>query len=124
MSGGFTTTATYALYLALLACVSYVIAYTCAYVAGILMSYLLNARFVFRRAVSLATAGRFPLVYVAQYVVGVLLLRFLVDVCGLAPRLAPLLIIVVNVPFSYLLSRWSITGSISSGTPPGTPAIS
>src|ERR1039457_2504705 len=92
VSGAINTVLTYVLYLLLLLVLSYTVAYTCCYVVGVFLSYYLNARFVFRSPVSLATAGRYPVVYLVQYVVSIVLLHVLVEVCGLDPRIVPLLV--------------------------------
>ena len=65
-----TTAASYALFVALELVLPYLIAYAIAYVAGIVLSYLLNTRVVFRVARSWSTFLRFPLVYVFQFVLG------------------------------------------------------
>ena len=65
----------------------------------------LQSRFVFRSALSWRTFFAFPLVYVVQYVVGVIALRVLVE-SGFASReLALFLVLAVTVPLGYVLSR-------------------
>jgi putative flippase GtrA len=81
------------------------IAYTVAYVLGIATSYLINVTFVFRQKKSLRSAIKFPFVYVAQYFLGLALLSAL-TYYGLDSRIAMLLVIIVSVPFTFVLSRF------------------
>lgn len=111
--GGANTVATYGLYLLFLRLVSYPKAYTASYAAGILISYYLNAHFVFKERLRLVKALQFPMVYVAQYVAGMALLYILVETAHLSPRLAPIIIVVVTVPLTYFLSRYVIKGDFA-----------
>lgn len=104
-AGAVNTGLTYLLYLALLAVLPYVGAYTIAYVSGIALSYVLNARFVFRTPLSLGAALRFPLVYVVQYATGSCVLVAAVDGAGVSRGLGMLAAIAVSVPATFALSR-------------------
>ncbi|UXI67511.1 GtrA family protein [Tahibacter amnicola] len=105
LAGGLNTVLTYALYYGLLALVDYRLAYALAYVAGIGIAYVLNARFVFRRALGWRSALRYPLIYVAQFLFGVALLHSLVDWLGIDRRWAMVIVIALSVPLSYVLNR-------------------
>ena len=113
LGGASTTLVSYAIYLALLYWTPYVFAYSIAYVLGIAWSYFANTLFVFRRAPSATRAALFPLVYLAQYVAGTLLLILLVDVLHLSKTLAPLAVIVLTLPLTYMLSRHVITADLA-----------
>jgi putative flippase GtrA len=104
VAGAVNSVVTYVVYLGLLQFVDYRVAYTLSFVLGILFSYWMNAAFVFRKAVSLRTFLSFPLVYLAQYVLGVLLLSVAVEWLGIAPWLAPLLVLAITVPLTFFLS--------------------
>ena len=71
--GGANTVVTYGLYLLFLRLVSYPKAYTASYVADILISYYLNAQFVFKERLRLGRTLQFPMVYLVQYVTGIAL---------------------------------------------------
>jgi len=111
VGGASTTLVSWALYLVLLRWLPYVIAYSIAYVAGIAWSYFANTLFVFRRAPSVARAALFPLVYLAQYLAGTVLLMILVDVLHAPKAFAPLAVIVLTLPLTYVLSRHVITAN-------------
>jgi putative flippase GtrA len=97
---------TYPLYLGLLAIVGYQAAYAIAYVVGIVLSYVVNARFVFHAPLRLADFLRFPLVYVVQYVLGAAGLWLLVDRFGMRKEWALAVVIAFTVPIVFALSRW------------------
>jgi putative flippase GtrA len=110
LAGVLNTGATYALFYALLHVVPYAKAYTLAFVAGIGLSYALNARFVFAAPIRLASALAWPLVYLVQYLVGLAVLALLVERFGIAPAVAAILAIVVTVPLTFVLSRRTFAG--------------
>jgi putative flippase GtrA len=103
--GAFNTAAGYVLYLGLLQVFGYRVAYSIAFVLGVLMSYALNTRYVFRQPFSWSKLLQFPLVYLAQYALGIALLYVLVEVLSVAAFAAPLIVVVVSVPVTFILSR-------------------
>jgi len=103
--GALNTGLTYLLYLGLLVFLDYQPAYAVAYVTGIALAYLLNARVVFRKDLALRDFLRFPLVYVVQYVAGSLLLHFLVEQTGISTRISMAIVIVIATPLTFALSR-------------------
>ena len=109
VSGVGNTLATYAIYLALLNVFDYRIAYTMAYLVGILFAYWIGLKFVFRERGSWAKLGRFPLVYGVQYVVGVAVVVGVVDGLGMPAALGPIAAVAVSIPMTFLLSRWILT---------------
>ena len=102
---GFNTIATYLLYVGLLRFCDYRVAYSTSYATGIVLSYLLNTRFVFRRRLAWSSAIRFPLVYVVQYVVGLILLTLLVQRAHVPPAIAAIIVVAASVPLTFVLSR-------------------
>ena len=108
--GGVNSGLTYGLYLLLLLVGGYAFAYTCSYVAGIFLSYYLNARFVFRERLSIAKALKYPTVYLVQYLLGLVLLYFLIETFHVNKKIAPLIIVVVTIPATFVLSRYIIRG--------------
>lgn len=88
----------------------YSAAYTIEYVTGIAISYYLNSRFVFRQPLQWKKAFQFPLVYVAQYLAGLVLLSLLVELVHIKQEFAPVLVIAATVPLTFILSRLIIKG--------------
>lgn len=105
ISGALNTGISYLLYLGFLQLFSYRIAYTAAFVLGILISYGLNAVFVFRAKIAIRSLIRFPLVYLVQYVLGMVLVVTLIEFVGVAAWVAPIFAILVTVPLTFVLSR-------------------
>jgi putative flippase GtrA len=110
VAGALNTAATYVLYLALLQIVPYRVAYTVSYAIGIVLAYAINTLFVFRSAWNWRRLLAFPLVYVVQYALGVLVLTLLVEPGFLSERLAPLGVVAITIPFTFLASRYLIKG--------------
>jgi len=99
------TLSTYLLYLALIQMVPYQVAYFCAYLIGIVLAYWLNARFVFKVALSWKGLFAYPLVYLVQYLSAALLLEGLVRFVHVPPALGPLLVTVVLLPLTYVMNK-------------------
>jgi len=95
----------YGAYLLLLQWIGYELAYAAAYVIGIVIAYVLNSLFVFRRRMGLRTAWKYPLVYLAQYLFGAALLYAMVNWLGFDRRWAALIALFLSVPVSFLLNR-------------------
>jgi putative flippase GtrA len=104
--GGTNTIVAYAIYLLLLNWMRYEVAYTIGYGVGIIMAYALSAVFVFRKPMRKRSALRFPLVYVAQFLISLGLLRLAVEVIHIPQWLALGFAVILTIPVTFLLSRW------------------
>ncbi|MCC7516179.1 MAG: GtrA family protein [Pseudomonadales bacterium] len=82
------------------------LAYTAAYIFGVMFTYYLNSRWVFRVPMSWRAFLQYPSVYVVQYGVGLVLMHVLVDRIHFPVQLAPLAVIVLTMPVTFLLSRF------------------
>ena len=104
--GGFNTLSGYAVYLFFLWLLDGPIwAYNISYAVGIIVSYCLNVRFTFRQKLSWKKFAAFPLVYVVQYVVGLLVLKTAIT-AGIPAQWAGLLVIAVTIPITFFMSRF------------------
>jgi putative flippase GtrA len=112
-----TTVVSYAVYLALVPFLSYQRAYFAAYVLGIAVAYVINSVLVFRVPLSRSRFVIYPLIYLFQYAMAAGLLALGVEVVGLPVKLAPLAVIVVMVPISYVLNRLVLGRSPGNGLP-------
>ena len=110
--GGVNTVLSYTIYVILILFLVYPVAFSLAYIFGIFMSYYLNSRFVFKRDVSLNKALRYPIVYLAQYLLSVLLLCILIEIFSLNKLIAPALVILITIPATFFLSRFIIKGNL------------
>ncbi|MFJ8457689.1 GtrA family protein [Lysinibacillus xylanilyticus] len=104
--GGFNTVATYCIYLMLLAYVGYNFAYGISYISGIVISFLLNAKYVFNVKLTVKKAIGFPIVYVVQYIINVIVLNLLVKNNIVNEVIAPIIVIVVSIPLTFILSKY------------------
>ncbi|WP_455925526.1 GtrA family protein [Pseudomonas putida] len=105
LSGAFNTAVTYGLYLLLLNVLAYQASYTIAYVTGIVLAFVLNRFFVFQSHRGLTSIILFPTVYLAQYLLNLIVVWLWVDRLHLSDKLAPLAAIALSVPVTYGLSR-------------------
>lgn len=105
ISGGLNTAVTYALYLVLLQFLNYRIAYTIAYVAGIVLAFVVNRTFVFRSHRGWRSVVLFPFVYLVQYLAGLTIAVVWIEYFRFPQELAPLAAIVVTLPLTFVLSR-------------------
>jgi len=110
LAGGFNTAATYVIYLAALQVVPYRVAYTGAYAIGIVLGYAVNTFFVFRARWSWKRMLAYPLVYLVQYGIGLLCLTLLVEQQWVRKELAPLIVVVITLPLTFLGTRYLIKG--------------
>lgn len=104
--GSINTVSTYIIYLlALWISTSAILAYNISYMLGIGISYCLNLKITFKKKHSLIKMLSFPLVYVVQYVVGLIALKFFLS-WGINAELAGLFIIPIIVPITFIFSRF------------------
>ena len=113
--GALNTGSTFVLYWLLLLVVQYRAAYAISFAAGILLSYVINTRFVFRTGHSLRKIILFPLVYLTTYLVGALVLDLAVSHFGIDARMAPFLSICATLPLTYVLTKLVL---VDRGSPP------
>lgn len=108
--GALNTGSTFVLYWLLLLVVEYRIAYAISFIAGILLSYVINTKLVFRTDYSLRKVILFPLVYLVTYFAGAVALDLAVARFGVDTRIAPFISICATLPLTYLLSKLVLAG--------------
>lgn len=104
------TVVSYSLYLLLLLWLPYSLSYSLAYVGGIVFSFFIQTRWVFKVPVSLKKFLAFPLVYLAQYLAGLVLLALLIEWLHIPERWALLIVIALTLPMTFVLSRTILRG--------------
>lgn len=112
LAGTLTTILSYAVYLVLLIALPYMAAYVISFIAGIVFSYFINTYFVFSERFSWQSLIKYPLVYVAQLAINLVIVWASVDTLGIRKELAPLVAILVSIPVTYALSRAVIKKSV------------
>lgn len=103
ITGLLSTLVMFILYVSLYQFINFQYAYLIAYIISVIALYFMNS-IVFKRSKSLHTFLRFPLIYLFQYLVGAVSLEFIVWL-GFSVTFAPLLIIIVLLPITFLLNR-------------------
>ena len=115
-AGAVNTGLSYLAYLALLRWVTYRWAYSVSFVAGILLSFVLNSLFVFQVSLRWRRLLPYPGVYLVQYLLGLGILHLGVDLLGWDARLMPIAVLAVTVPVSFVLTRWVLRGRGERGS--------
>lgn len=105
ISGGLNTTLTYGIYLFLLYFLDYKSSYTISYISGVIIAYLMNRFFVFKTHKGIRSVLLLPVIYLAQYLMSILILWYWIENLHFSEMLAPLIVIVITVPINYLLSK-------------------
>jgi putative flippase GtrA len=105
LGGAANSLATWVLYVGLLRLLTYRAAYSVAFAAGVLLSFVVNSWFVFRVPLRWRRLIPYPGVYLAQYLVGYAAVSLLVERGGLPAPVAPLVALVVTVPLGFVLTR-------------------
>jgi putative flippase GtrA len=105
-SGAANTLITWAVYAALLLVLPYRWSYTLAYALGIGLAYLLYRYYVFGRSGGRLGPLWVALIYLLQYLLGLALVSFWVQVLLAPIVLAPLFAVAVSLPLTYGLNRW------------------
>ncbi len=106
IGGGINTAFTFGLYFGLQVIMPYQVAYALAFATGIVFSYWFNATIVFKTPISWKGFCAFPLVYLVQYLLSAVLLSVFVERLSIPQSVAPLVVIVVTIPVTFVLTRW------------------
>jgi putative flippase GtrA len=105
LSGGLNTVLTYGIYLLLILVLDYKLSYTISYIFGILLAYLLNRYVVFKSHKGIRSIISLPVIYGAQYCVGLFVIWIWIEKFNLSPQIAPLVAIAVTLPITFTLSK-------------------
>lgn len=106
LGGGLNTGVTYIFYLVLNTILNYQLAYLVSYLIGIFFAYWVNSKFVFRVQMSWEKFLSYPLIYIVQYVLSAFSLNIFVEYFHLSEMVAPLLVVTLLVPVTYLMTKY------------------
>lgn len=109
VGGGINTAFTYGIYLILMLFIHYQIAYLIAYVTGVIFAYWFNAVIVFKVTLSWKGLCSYPIIYIIQYVISAFLLNIFIETMQVDKIFAPLIIIVLMIPLTYLLNKYILS---------------
>jgi hypothetical protein len=99
------TVLTYLTYLGLLLVTGYPVAYTGAFLVGLLYTGLLNIRVTFARHPTVTAMAVFGGYYLVYYLANLLALHFIVEIVTIDEHLALLVLLPVIVPINYFVTR-------------------
>lgn len=105
LTGSLNTAASWTVYLFFNIFLPYGVAYGIAYAFGIVFTYYLNTRWVFKVPMKWKTFMQFPLISAVRFAVDLSLLTLLIRVGHCPEAYAPILTLVATTPISFLLSR-------------------
>jgi len=94
--------------------VHYQIAYLIAYIVGVVFAYWFNAVIVFKVPLSWKGLFSYPIIYIIQYTISAFLLDIFVETLQIDKTFAPLMIIIIIIPLTYVLNKYVLL--ISSPT--------
>lgn len=104
-AGVINTIVSYLLYLVLVLFLNYQVSYAIAFIFGIILSFVLNTKYVFEVEQTFKKFILFPLVYLVQYLLGAFMMNFVIEVIGIDKFIAPILVTVCSLPVSYIFSK-------------------
>lgn len=102
------TAVSYAVFVLLNLIMPYWIAYSIAFVCGIVVAAVGSSRFVFYAQLTIAPFLGIATTYVASYFIGVFTLYGLVDHAHLHPALAIFAVIAITVPLNFFGTRLAL----------------
>ena len=105
LTGSANTAVSWTVYLFFNLFLPYTAAYTIAYAFGMVFTYYMNTRWVFKVPMKWSTFMQFPVIFALRYCMDVCVLFILVKYVGCPETYAPLVTIVLTMPVGFLLSR-------------------
>jgi putative flippase GtrA len=109
IAGCFNTCLTFIIYVTgILLGINYLIANSIAWTIGVIVSFLLNSKFVFRKAYMHKRFFMFALSNVFSLAVSMAMLSLMIKACSLNPIMASVITIPVVVVISYLISKFFV----------------
>lgn len=114
LGGAANTILTYGLYLLFNEFMHYQVAFTASFVIGIIFAYFYNSWVVFKTPFSVKKFVQFPVVYLVQYLLSMGLLSILVQTLGMSEKFAPIVVLIIVTPVTYLLSKLILKGKNQS----------
>lgn len=111
--GALTTFSGYFIYLFFLFFFSPMTSYVLSFITGIALSLALNAKYTFATKPTALKALAYAIFYAASMGLGAGILTIAIDFMGVAPRLAPLLVLLVTVPVNFLCTQYILARDFS-----------
>jgi putative flippase GtrA len=106
--GASNTVFTFAIYEGLLFFLTYGLAFTISFIAGLIFTSLLNVRIVFSAQLTARTIACFAAYYCFYYLLNLATLWLVIESTGVPAALAPLVTLPLLTPVNYLCSKYVV----------------
>ncbi|QWE20937.1 GtrA family protein [Polynucleobacter sp. AP-Kolm-20A-A1] len=106
MAGSINTVLTYLIYYVAVVSLGYAQAFSLAFVFGAIFSYIFYCIFVFKARIKLSKFYKYPLLYLMQYLAGLIVLTILIRIVGIDMKIAPIFNVAITMPVTFFLNRW------------------
>lgn len=106
LAGGANTLFTYLVYLLMLDVFGYILAFTISFSIGVIFAFVIYSLFVFRSPITFRKFFQYPILYILQYIMGLILLTIMVERLGLDKQIAPLVNVIALTPITFILNKW------------------
>ncbi|MBF0603831.1 MAG: GtrA family protein [Nitrospirae bacterium] len=103
------TFGTYIIYIVLLQFIEYWLAFTITNVVGVVIAVVGNGKFSFRTQPSVKAMFAYGIFFVCYYIISMAMVVQMVRI-HVSHELAPLIAVVVLLPFSFVCTRYAISG--------------
>jgi putative flippase GtrA len=103
------TALTYLIYLLLLMVTDFRISYTISFISGIVFAFYVQSKFVFQTPMTGKKAALFPIIYLAQYLIGLAVITVCVNSFHIPASFALAVSILITVPLTFFLSRFVLS---------------
>ena len=106
ISGLINTAITYWIYYISVDLIGYFMAFSIAFVIGIIISYSLNCIFVFKAKIQVKSFYQYPAIYFLQYFLSLSVLTLLIDYLGVNDKVAPIINVIFLIPVTFFVNKW------------------
>ncbi len=103
--GMINTVFAYFIFIILFQFLNYNISYSVSFISTIILSYFLNSKYVFKQKLSIRKFIKFPLVYIVQYIFGIIVLNILNIYFQTSNYINMLIVTIVSIPLTFILSK-------------------
>lgn len=84
----------------------YLLSHSVAFIISMVGSFYLNCYYTYKVKPTLKKFIQFPMTYVVNYSVSTLSLFIIVDLLHMNEFIAPIISLLLPIPFTYLVSKW------------------
>ncbi|OHD38166.1 MAG: hypothetical protein A2015_15020 [Spirochaetes bacterium GWF1_31_7] len=109
LAGILNTSFTYGIYYLLIFIIDYRLSYIISFLSGIILSFILHAKMVFKVKIDLYKIIMYPLVYLTQFSISFIFITLFVENGIVNKKIAPLLVLLITIPITFVISKLILT---------------